>query len=63
MIKKNLNRWILTLDGIEIHKTPSIKILSKLLGCSPQYIYKNLGDNNTFNHKKNNYILIDKQSQ
>jgi hypothetical protein len=60
MEKKKKERWILMLNGVEVCRASSIDNIAKEIGCSKQYIYKQIGETLIFTYKKNNYQIIDR---
>jgi hypothetical protein len=59
-MRREVKRWILMLDGVEVLRASSFDKLAMAIGCTKQHIYKQIGEELKFNHKKNNYQIIDR---
>ncbi len=58
-MKKKI-RFILTKDELEIGSGASLIDISKILGCSYQYVYKNIKKDGKLKYKKECYSIIDR---
>jgi hypothetical protein len=60
MKRTQLPRYTLKLDGVDLGSSSSIRGIANLMGCSYQYIYRDIDDDGTIKYNKKVYTIVDR---